>query len=68
MNEIFKELGQYMKLIGVEKDVATGVVLICKSDEQMKSILKWLKSQPKDKAINSSDIFEKCLEIEKTIP
>ena len=56
------ELLDYMKQRGVEKDTALGVVLICKTDNQIKAILQWLKENE-----NIDDIFVKCLEIEKNI-
>ena len=56
------ELLDYMKSRGIDKETALGVVLICKTDNQMTAILQWLQKNE-----NIDDIFVKCLEIEKTI-
>ena len=56
------ELLDYMKNRGIEKETALGVVLICRTDNQMQAILDWLKE---NEIIDN--IFVKCLEIEKTI-
>lgn len=56
------ELLDYMKNREIDEETALGVVLICRTDNQMQAILDWLKN---NEIIDN--IFVKCLEIEKTI-